>query len=196
MLFTDLKGLAFDDANAALRSVTGYDLSQWNLRWQKSLLESSPAPAPAAPASGNVDARDLARRARLGDLLLDAGYGREAAVVLAPGNPGGSPGYRFRVARAELARHDPQQAATRLGVETEIDGLYGPWFGVRGRVLEATDAAGARRAFDLGLASDPLAEEVACEGRFMLGSQPDEARLPASPDWAALCEAARKLSRD
>lgn len=198
LLFADLKGLANDDPSSALRSVTGYDLEQWNLLWQKSLLEApSETSEPARPSTGApVDARDLARRVRLGDLLLHAGYGQEAASVLSPGVAGGSPSYRFRVARAELAKKDPQQAAKRLGVETEIDGLYGPWFGLRGRLLEAADPAGAARAFALGLASDPLAEEVACEGRFSLGPQPDEARLPASPDWLKLCEAARKLTRD
>ena len=99
-------------------------------------------------------------------------------------------------ARAALAKKDPQQAASRLGAETEIDGLYGPWFGLRGRLLEVSDPAGAARAFGLGLSADPLAEEVACEGRFSLGPQPDEARLPVSSDWRLLCEAARKRTRD
>jgi hypothetical protein len=197
LLFTDLKGLAADDPNSALRSVSGYDLAQWNLRWQKNLLEAPPPAATAVPAGrSGGDARDLARRSRLGDLLLDAGYGREAAAVLGPGEAGSSAAYRFRIARAELARRDPQQAAARLGVETEIDGLFGPWFGLRGRLLEGSDPVAAARAFALGLASDPLAEEVACEGRFMVGKEPDETRLPPAPHFAALCEAARKLSRD
>jgi hypothetical protein len=81
-------------------------------------------------------------------------------------------------------------------VETEIDGLFGPWFGLRGRLLEKSDPKAAARAFELGLASDPLSEEAACEGRFSVGSELDEARLPASPDFRALCEAARRLPRD
>jgi hypothetical protein len=198
LLFADLKGLGVDDPASALRSVTGYDLSAWNRRWQKHLLESKAGAEPTAMALGprGVDARDLARRSRLGDLLLEAGFGAEAALTLAPGVAGGSPGYRFRVARAELARKDPEQAAVRLGVETEIDGLFGPWFGLRGRVLEKSDPQGAARAFELGLASDPLAEEVACEGRFSVGAELDEARLPPAADFRALCEAARKLPRD
>ncbi len=202
LLFTDLKGLATDDPNSALRSVSGYDLAAWNLRWQKSLQESSfgqTETEPSAPLPRGFDPRDLARRARLGDLLLGSGYGTEAALTLAPGVSGREPVYRARVARAELARHAPEQAAERLGVETEIDGVYGPWFALRGRLLEKTDANAATRAFELGLASDPLAEEVACRGRFRVGTEPDEpgdAGLPASPDWAALCEAARRLPRD
>ena len=197
LLFADLKGLGVDDPASALRSVTGYDLSAWNRRWQQHLLESKLAePQAMALAPRGVDARDLSRRARLGDLLLEAGFGSQAALELAPGVSGGSSGYRFRVARAELARKDPEQAAVRLGVETEIDGLFGPWFGLRGRLLEKSDPKAAARAFELGLASDPLAEEVACEGRFSVGSELDEARLPSSPDFRALCEAARKLPRD
>jgi hypothetical protein len=199
LLFADLKGMPVEDASSALRSGTGYDLPAWNLRWQKSLLESSHglvvAPVNAAPPRG-FDPRDLARRARLGDLLLGAGYGTEAALTLAPGISGSEPVYRARVARAELARKDPEQAAQRLGAETEIDGIYGPWFALRGRLLEKADAKAAARSFELGLASDPLAEEVACEGRFSVGQAPDEPRLPASPSWRALCEAARKLPRD
>jgi hypothetical protein len=212
LLFLDLKGLPIDDADSALRSVTGYDLTAWNARWQKSLLASSfglgAGPAMTPPPHG-FDPRDLARRARLGDLLLDGGYRNEAALTLAPGISGSEPVYRSRVARAELARHDPEQAALRLGAETEIDGLYGPWFGLRGRLLEKSDAKGAARAFGLGLASDPLAEEVACRGRFSVGKQLDEppfaSDLAAKAEaeglagreaWAALCEAARKLPRD
>jgi hypothetical protein len=199
LLFADLKGLAQDDPSSALRSVSGYDLSAWNLRWQKYLLESpfgqGAVALGSAPPRG-YDPRDLARRARLGDLLLQSGFGTEAALTLAPGVPGNEPVYRSRVARAELARKDPAQAAIRLGAETEIDDLYGPWFGLRGRLLEKTDAKAATRAFELGLASDPLAEEVACEGRFSVGPELDEPHRPASPAWQALCEAARKLPRD
>ncbi|HEY6079739.1 MAG TPA: hypothetical protein VIW29_13080 [Polyangiaceae bacterium] len=212
LLLADMKGLGSDEPSSALRSVSGYDLAQWNRRWQKYLLDSPFGQVVGAPTRlGNVDARDLARRSRLGDLLLDAGHGSAAALVLSPGSAGGSPGYRFRVARAELARHigpatgsangagapvANETAAARLGVETEIDGIHGPWFGLRGRLFENSDRLAAARAFELGLASDPLAEEVACEGRFTVGDRPDEARLPTSPDWKALCEAARKLPRD
>jgi hypothetical protein len=199
LLFADLKGLSSDDPSVALRSVSGYDLSAWNRRWQHSLLASArglTAPPQLAAQPRNYDPRDLARRTRLGDLLLQSGFGTEAALTLAPGVSGSEPVFRSRVARAELARHDPAQAATRLGVEAEIDDLYGPWFALRGRLLEKTDPQAAARAFELGLASDPLAEEVACEGRFSIGSDPDEARLPEAPAQRALCLGARKLPRD
>jgi hypothetical protein len=196
LLFADLKGLGVDDPASALRSVSGYDLTAWNRRWQTHLLDAKPAEPTQAPLARGLDMRDLARRGRLGDLLLEAGHGTEAALTLAPGAAGASSGYRFRVARAELARKDPKQAEARLGVETEIDGLFGPWFGLRGRLFEASDPKAAARAFELGLASDPLAEEVACEGRFSVGSELDEQRFPASPDFRALCEATRRLPRD
>jgi hypothetical protein len=199
LLFADLKGLSLDDPSVALRSVSGYDLSAWNVRWQRDLLGSGHGltpPASLAPPPRGYDPRDLARRARLGDLLLQTGFGDEAALTLGPGISGSEPVYRARVARAELARKNPEQAAARLGVETEIDDLYGPWFALRGRLLEKTDPKAAARAFELGLSSDPLSEEVACEGRFSIGSSPDEPRLPESPAMRALCEGARKLPRD
>jgi hypothetical protein len=212
LLFADLKGLGQDDPSSALRSVTGYDLTQWNRRWQHYLLTSRfgvAASAHPAPGPRNLDTRDLARRARLGDLLFESGFGTEAAITLAPGQPGAEPGYRFRVARAELARRDTEQAAKRLGVEAEIDGIYGPWFGLRGRLLEETDPKAAERAFELGLASDPLTDEVACRGRLRLGAEVESpfplpgsgnaasSAAPRNADaWRALCEAARKLPRD
>jgi hypothetical protein len=228
LLFLDLKGLSVDDPNSALRSVTGYDLSAWNLRWQKSLLASSfglAMAAPGAPPRG-YDPRDLARRVRLGELLIGAGFGAELAPVLGPGIAGRDPVFRFCQSRAELARHDTAQAAQRLGAEAEIDGVYGPWFGLRGRLLEKTDPKAAERSFELGLASDPLAEEVACRGRFSIGTQLDDPSFLAPPGgaagppdgrtngasrdqaaatgdratdaaaWLALCEAARRLPRD
>src|SRR4051812_40095479 len=88
LLFNDLKGLGLDDPNSALRSVSGYDLGAWNRRWQQHLLESSfglGPPAGVAPRAHGYDPRDLARRARLGDLLLESGYGTEAALTLSPG---------------------------------------------------------------------------------------------------------------
>lgn len=199
LLFADLKGLGVDDPSVALRSVSGYDLAAWNRRWQQSLLRSGRGVAPPAastPPPRGYDPRDLARRARLGDLLLQTGFGTEAALTLAPGVSGSEPVYRTRVARAELARRDPAQAEARLGVETEIDDLYGPWFALRGRLLEKNDPVAASSAFELGLASDPLSEEVACEGRFTIGSEPDEPRLPEDAARRALCEEARKLPRD
>jgi hypothetical protein len=199
LLFADLKGIASDDPSGALRSVSGYDLSAWNARWQRSLMSSNHglvAAAASGPPPRGYDPRDLARRARLGDLLLQTGYGAETALTVGPGVSGSEPVYRARAARAELARKDPVQAAARLGVEAEIDDLYGPWFGLRGRLLEKTDPKAAARAFELGLSADPLSEEVACEGRFSVGSGPDDPQLPADPAVRALCEAARKLPRD
>ncbi len=196
LLFADLKGLRSDDASEALRSVTGYDLSAWNRRWQASLLASAFGQI-AEPRRGRAtDGRDRARRARLSDLLLGGGHGAEAAMTLGPGEAGADPSYRFRLARAELARQRPEESARRLGVETEIGGVYGPWFALRGRLLELQDPKAADRSFRLGLAFDPLNEEVACEGRFTVGDKPDEPRMPALPERRALCEAARALPRD
>jgi hypothetical protein len=205
LLFLDLKGLSVDDPNSALRSVTGYDLPSWNRRWQQSLLQSSFGLVMAAPGAApprGFDPMDLARRARLGELLIGAGFGAELAPVLRPGVAGREPIFRFCQGRAELARHDPEQAAQRLGAETEIDAVYGPWFGLKGRLLEKTDAKAAERSFALGLASDPLAEEVACRGRFSIGQDLDDPSFLAAAGgadasaWLALCEAARKRPRD
>ena len=60
----------------------------------------------------------------------------------------------------------------------------------------SADLPAPARAFALGLSSDPLSEEVACEGRFSVGDHLDQDRLPTSRDWQELCEATRRLPRD
>jgi hypothetical protein len=197
LLFADLKGLGSDDENEALRGATGYDLRAWNRRWQAALIATKhglAAEGAREPRAG--DRHELSRKARLSDLLLQAGFGNEVALSLTPVPVTREPSFRFRVARAELARGQPDAAKSALGAETEIDGVYGPWFALQGRALEQQDRGAAERSFQLGLAFDPLAEEPACEGRFSVGSKPDDPHLPAQPERRALCEEARKLPRD
>ncbi len=198
LLFTDLKGIGKDDPNEALRSVSGYDLGGWNRRWQKQLLDWTPpdAPAPKAGRAQVGDPRELVRRARLSSLLLDAGEREAALSEVGATDTGPSATFRFHRAEAELATARAEQAAKTLGLETEIDGVYGPWFSLRGRVLQGSAASAAERAFALGRALDPFAEVVACEGRFTVGGKPDDTKKPASAEADALCEAARRLPRD
>lgn len=212
LLLADLKGTGADDPNQALRSVTGYELSTWIALWQKHLLESyipPPAKGQAKAVHGKPSldpARgvDLSRRIRLGDLLLSRRQGPaaakelEPAVALAP-NEGA---VRWRAAKALLMANEAERARATLGSETDIGGVHGAWFALHGRFLkEAGERALAERAFELGIAADPLYEDVACEGHFR-GTQTSEpvsrsmTPEPGDPNRRALCIGARAFPRD
>jgi len=204
LLFADLRGNGADGADAALLSVTGYGLSEWNARWQRFLRapgkpRAADPDSPQAPARGQ---RDLARRARLADLLAGRAHGRESALEVEPlltSLPRVSQ-LRERVARGYYAAGDDTAAEHALGAVAEIDGLYGPWFALAGRGFKRRgQLAEADAAFTLGLSADPLSDEVACEG-YPLSHGPgpavSEPPLPTRGAWAELCKAARLVPRD
>jgi hypothetical protein len=195
LLFLDLKGTPRGDGDAALRSVSGYRLSEWNQRWQKALLEVPPRDPRAErgthPPPGNM--RALARKTRLGDLLSARGAKKAAltqydeALVLAPHEPS----VRFRAAWTSLSvpSDDPKGWRGRLGTLGDVRGPHGGWFALEGRRLLEDGARGdsvTTQWHSLGL--DPLSEEVACEGRE---ARSGASSLPSEPDRRKLCEAAR-----
>jgi hypothetical protein len=213
LLFADLRGNGADGPDAALLSVTGYGLSEWNRRWQRFLREpvkaapdSSAAPAPPLRAQ-----RELGRRARLADLLDARGYGRQSASEVEPllTTAARLPQVRERAARGLYRAGDDSGAEHALGAVTEIDGLYGPWFALAGRGFKRRgQLAESESAFTLGLSVDPLSEEVACEGYSTTASpgaatgtgpaaaNVTEPPLPTRPTWSELCKAARSVPRD
>jgi hypothetical protein len=207
LLLSDLKGLGSEAADPALRSVTGYDMSVWIRRWKQHLVASEPAPKPREaklpprlakskpPQFG--DEADATRRLRLGDLLFSRGHSAAAAREIEPVAEAarGEPAVCWRAARALLLADRAEDAKRRLGKLEEMKGPHGPWFGLNERFArEAGDTAAAKRAFALGLALDPLAEEVGCEGRVTLPGAPPAADLPADLSRRALCGAARDLA--
>ena len=206
LLFADLRGNGPAGAEAALRSVTGYGLSEWNARWQRFLREPvKPAvdepPHPPTPRAQG----DAGRRVRLADLLADRGHGRESATEVQPlmGALSRVPQIRARVASGLFAAGDDAGAERALGTVAEIDNLYGPWFALSGRGFKRRgQLVEADSAFTLGLSTDPLSDEVACEGYAdaraggPAGSAVAEPPLPTRSAWLELCKAARSGPRD
>lgn len=194
LLLIDLKGVGDKNPDRALLSVTGYTLSEWSRRWQAWLLTTS-APSPDSRAGRTASGRDVARRVRLSDLLMKMGHAGSAAQELAPviDRDQRSAAVRFRGAAAWLGVGDPDAARAALGDVDQIDAVNGSWFALHGRLLrEVGKEAEARRAFGLGIAVDPLAEDVACEGhRAVPGTPAQSARLPRDPAFESLCRAAR-----
>ena len=222
LLFSDLRGNGPAGAEAALLSVTGYGLSEWNARWQRFLRQPvkpgvEPPLHPVAPRAQG----DAGRRVRLADLLAGRGYGRESASQVEPllTSLARLPQVRARAASGLYAAGEDAAAEHALGTVAEIDGLYGPWFALAGRGFKRRgQATEADSAFTLGLSADPLSEEVACEGYSRPRSAPPEGPnadprgltaggTPGAPDpkepplptrsaWLELCKAARMVPRD
>lgn len=218
LLLADLKGLSDRDPGPALRSVSGYGLSEWIVLWQahlRTLEEPAKAQAPQA-GGGSPDMRSV----RLGDLLFRGQHYAAAARrfdAAARGGPvavrryrldlGRDPGrdaeqqsapapsaLRYRQSQAELGANHPEEAAARLGELEEIDGAHAGWFALRGRFEAAAgDAEAAARSSRMALSLDPWSELVACEGhlRGLLGADPWELPEPADPTRRRLCLMAR-----
>lgn len=213
LLFADLRGNGPAGADAALLSVTGYGLSEWNARWQRFLRE----PVNAKPSGGAEPVAtphvqgDAGRRVRLADLLAARAHGRESATEVEPllGSLPRVPQVRARVAAGLYAAGDDAGAERALGTVAEIDGLYGPWFALAGRGFKRRgELPDADAAFTLGLSVDPLSDMVACEGypdnRVLpeagaapgSGAVATEPPLPTRATWLELCKAARGVPRD
>jgi hypothetical protein len=226
LLFHDLRGIG--DTDAALRSVTGFDLRVWNALWQRHLLEQTqPDKVPDPALEATVKAlksraparpRDIARSVRLADLLARRGHTEHVQQAIAKAREAmpREPSFRWRAARSLLATGEDAQAREALGGLGEVSGLHGGWVGLAARLAEDKERL---NFLNLGLALDPLSEDVACEGWFRLRApppifptaeatradvdtnklgrlRPPEPPLPRDPIRRALCQAAREIPSD
>jgi len=196
LLFLDLKGMPRSDASPALLSVSGYDLPQWNRRWQAELLEVSPvdprAERRAHPPSSNL--RALAKKSRLGELLHERGADKAALALYDEALDLGhhEPFIRFRAAWASLSADGSDAGGwrKRLGAMADIRGAHGGWLALEGRRQREDGApADGKATQDHSLGLDPLSEAVACEGQV---ASPGAAPGGAShSDAERLCDAVR-----
>jgi hypothetical protein len=212
LLLADLRGLGEHDPDKAMRSATGFELEVWKTRWKSDLLAAGAAQAPSQGPGGARDPKtssfgervrthEMLRAVRLGDLLFDRGHSAAAAayfrMALTPASKEAA--VRWRAARALLDVDRAREAREQLGVQDAIDGPFGPWFALRGRLLrEAGDTPAGERSFGLGIALDPLSEDVACEGYWRpRRAHESVARvpLPEAPARRALCKQARLFNR-
>jgi hypothetical protein len=203
LLLADLRGSGGESADAAMVSVTGYPLAHWIVRWQKELATppANPREEPKQRAEKPLkpsEISEIARRVRLADLLFSRGHSDAAALELdgVLERAGTEPSLRWRAARAKLAS-DAAAARTALGTEQAIGSGHGGWFALSGRFQrESGDRALAERQFRLGIALDPLAEDVACEGHWVPRGPTGRGTAPAPPTDPArreLCLAAREI---
>jgi len=194
LLLLDLRSTGAETPDPALKTVSGYALSEWNTLWRANLREEPPRD-PREETRKPLPVKDplrFARGTRLGDLLLARGHSEAArrefqsALEAAPAEPS----IHWRLARTCLLLGDDAAFRTALGDRDKLRAADGGWLALSSRALrEDGHAAEAAEASEHALGLDPLLEDVACEGavRAPGGSAP----LPADPDRRALCESAR-----
>jgi hypothetical protein len=217
LLLADLK--VTHDADSAMRSVSGYGLAEWKVRWQAWLTErfadlpadqalASPLAAGAGP---KPEPKDVARWLRLGELLSNAGRSKallsllEADLEVAPQVPP----LRWQLGRAAWLDGRPD-GSKLLGDFRDVDSVHGAWLALRGHwalapgetsrdgALGAAAGPASERTpeelWEHAVALDPLFVDVACEGypkELPLPSAPPP--LPKDPARRALCEHVRSL---
>ncbi|HEX2880620.1 MAG TPA: hypothetical protein VHO25_13905 [Polyangiaceae bacterium] len=194
LLLADLKGLGQKDPDNALRSVTGFGLQYWIAVWQAWLMELPEKKAdelqPTTPALALNDPLGMSRRARLGELFAEAERFRlaaqqfDTALRYQPDHPQ----LRFEASRSWLLAGDDAKAHSALGTEHDISDLHGGWLALHGRFLaERGEGTAAAQAFDLAMAVDPFAPEVACEGQLRRKRGDNVVKLPANSVRREIC---------
>lgn len=200
LLLMDLRGLGEEGANAALRSVTGFDLQGWIVLWQHDLrAEPSPPPDVTEPTLSALHPREVARAVRLGDLLFGRGAYAQAAASYRDALRGDErdPAVRWRLGRALIASGQTKDAVPFFRSANDVAAAHAGWYALSGRLLASSgDVAASKTAFVLAIANHPYLEDAACEGHFRSPPQNTDPPLPADPTVRALCEAARKVPRD
>ncbi len=202
LLLADMK--VTRDAERAMRSVSGYTLSEWKLRWQAWLTErmadAAPLPEDASPLYGTqkqAEPREVARWLRLGELLSNAGHSKALLSLLEPDlkvAPQVAP-LRWQLGRAAWLEGRPDAQAL-LGDVRDVDSVHGAWLALRGHWALGADETtrNAEELWEHAVALDPLFVDVACEGypkELPLPSAPPP--LPEDPARRALCEHVRTL---
>jgi hypothetical protein len=189
---------AENTVDAAMKTVTGSSLGQWNVRWLEYLATVKRELPPDTPLAGHPDGDhtprrevDLPKKMALGELLRGRGHSGAVHRVLAP---------LASVAPFDpLLRHHLAAALDALGRTAEADALvartddvhseYGPWMAMHASYLaQQGHPPEAEEASGVAIELSPLDPEVACEGKM-----PPE--LPASTEKTELCRASRAIER-
>lgn len=164
------------DAEAAMRGVSGYGVSEWQLLWRKALEEKFARPdiSEESEASERLGPRALARVMRLTELLTVEGFAAEGAEIAAPelDRASHSAAYRFLAGRAALLS-GREDADLLLGGLKEVEGPHAGWLALYGATnWEESSHLGAERFFEQAVGLDPLLPEVACRGKILVGNEP------------------------
>lgn len=161
------------DAASAMRSVSGYGVSDWQLIWRDDLTRRFQERLHSEPEeeSFEMGPRELGRSLRLAELLTLDGRATEAAELSAPNldRAPHSAALRFMTARAAIVA-ERDDVDLLLGTLDDVDGADAGWLALRARRLSAgktSEEGEALLAQARGL--DPLLAEVACDGEIWVG---------------------------
>ena len=180
---------ASDDIDSAIKDVSGDDLATWQAKWRAWLQAHGAQPAELADLATSAAVVGVARSARIGELFAARGHAEAAAIslgraqVLSPSDAW----LRAMLAAALIGRGDQPGARSLVASVQDLRSSSGRWWSLHGSLVPEPAQASAH-AFELGVALDRFAPEVACEERT-----PPE--LPTDPFRRALCEAVRAAAR-
>lgn len=189
-LVVELKGMLTEDADKAIKTVSGVDLAGWDKKWRGHLAESAhELPPDLAPASTLPHMQEIAKRVRVGELLGQRGHHDAAAMELQRAHAlvPSEASVRCWLAVELLATGDRANASMLVDKVDDIHGKHGRWWSLHA-LLHPEPATDADRAFGYAIALDPMDRDVACEEK----SPPD---VPADPLRAAICAMARRAPR-
>jgi hypothetical protein len=193
LLFGLGEAMESDPVDPTLSRVSGATLSAWSERWKRSLSNVSPNLPPdfMLGSHGSVDMRELARAARLGDLLAERNHHQEALRYLKKTHEilPREPAIRAKLGVSLRALGQKEEMAKAIGTLEDVSSPYGDHLALRGAVLrEKGDNSAAIEAFYDALLASPFDQDVACEAL-------EPAARPDRPERAALCDAVRKTLR-
>jgi hypothetical protein len=201
LMLHELRELGQDGTKDALRSVTGYSLADWTIRWRLALSSENSSSLPASDQQNEPSverSEELARQFRLAELFSSSDRYEAVSDTLSQAVLD-----RFRWTElrslAGLARLQMGSAALALdslGSDDTLVSVQGEWLALRGRALsELGRARQAGEYFDWALAYAPTDERVSCEGyRPSTGDFGGLDPLPISPLRRPLCLAARFMA--
>jgi hypothetical protein len=175
---------------AAIATVTGASLEDWEKRW-RAWLEAKPVVVPEEMQGGHelpkgrvVSVREVARRKRLAELLLGRGHAHEARLVIAKAGElvPSDASVRCLHVDALLADGGRDEAPPLVASPKDIRSPTARWWSLHDLLVKKDVLPGARF---LALGSDPYDPRVACE-ELATGE------LPADAIRRELCLAARR----
>jgi hypothetical protein len=174
------------DVGQTIGKLTGVNLAEWDVRWRAYLQTvSTELPPHLAPGGRVPHRREISRRLRLGQLLLERRHFNAAAIELeqayelAPF----APAVRCHRVAALLGLGEMASAELLVTRPEDIDGRSGRWWSLHDSLHRRNRLARWR-----ALSLEPLNPPVACDEHL-------PPALPSDDLRRALCEAARRAPR-
>ncbi len=176
------------EVSAAIKSVSGKNLAEWDQQWRAHLVTKNPVLPPAlAPGTPFPDGATVARHRRLGELLLGRSHYHAAEHQLGAAQAlyANDAGVRCLFADALRGQGREARAAMLFEEPKDIYHANGRWWSLH-ELFEGPRALENARLHALG--HNPFDPKVGCQ------ELPD-GELPLDPIARAICEAAWRMPR-